>query len=145
MRLSPNFTLAEMERSPTALRLGIDNQAPDDAIKQLTLLCQEVLQPLRDHFGPVTVSSGYRCPALNQHIGGSVRSQHCLGQAADIVITGVTPLDVCRWFVDVQISFDQLIYEGTWTHISISDTPRAKVLTAHFSNGRVRYSRGLVA
>ena len=98
MRLSHNFTLAELEHS--------------QVIKHLERLCQEVLQPIRDHFGAVHISSGYRCPALNKHIGGSPRSQHCQSEAADIVIANVKPIEVCRWVVATGLPFDQLIEEG---------------------------------
>ena len=144
MRLSPNFTLAELERSQTALRLGLDNLAPREAVERLTALCVQVLQPIRDHFGPVHISSGYRGAALNARIGGSRRSQHMRGEAADIVIAGVTPIEVCRWIEGSAIDFDQLIYEGDWTHVSYSPQQRRQVLTAHFDGG-VRYSRGLIA
>ena len=142
MRLSPNFTLPEMERSQTALRLGIDNRAPQEAVGRLGLLCTAVLQPIRDHFGAVHVSSGYRSPALNARIGGSRRSQHMRGEAADIVIAGVAPIEVCRWIEGSAIDFDQLIYEGDWTHVSYSPRARRQVLTAHFDGG-VRYTRGI--
>lgn len=143
MRLSPNFTLEELERSQTARRLGLDNRAPQEAVGRLALLCTEVLQPIRDHFGPVYISSGYRGPALNARIGGSRRSQHIRGEAADIVVVGVTPVEVCRWIEASRISFDQLIYEGDWTHVSYSPRRRRQVLTAHFGGG-VRYSQGLI-
>ena len=144
MRLSKNFTLEELEQSQTALRLGIDNRAAREAVECLTALCVQVLQPVRDHFGPVHVSSGYRSRALNARIGGSQRSQHMRGEAADIVIAGVTPIEVCRWIEGAAIDFDQLIHEGDWTHVSCSSEHRRQVLTAHFDGG-VRYSKGLVA
>lgn len=143
MRLSPSFTLAEFERSQTALRLGLDNRAPAAAAARLALLCAEVLQPIRDHFGPVHISSGYRGPALNARIGGSRRSQHMRGEAADIVIAGVAPIEVCQWIEASAINFDQLIYEGGWTHVSYSSQRRRQVLTAHFGGG-VRYTEGLI-
>ena len=144
MQLSQHFSLAEMERSQTALRLGIDNSAPCDERINLTRLCEEVLQPVRAHFGPVHVTSGYRCPALNKAIGGASSSQHCQGRAADFVIAGVKPIEICRWVADSGLPFDQLIEEGTWTHLSWSASPRGMVLTAHFDRGRVSYSEGLV-
>ena len=145
MRLSPAFTLAELTHSQTALRLGIDNDPSVEVIHALQRLCLELLQPIRDHFGPVQVASGYRCPELNKHIGGSSRSQHCQGEAADIVIATVKPIDICRFVVEAGLPFDQLIEEGTWTHISSADTPRGQVLTAHFENGKATYSEGLLS
>ena len=145
MQLSHHFTLAEMERSQTALRAGIDNHPSIDVINNLKRLCLEILQPIREHFGPVHISSGYRCPELNKHIGGSPRSQHCQGEAADIVIATVKPIDICRFVVEAGLPFDQLIEEGTWTHVSYTDHPRGQVLTAHFENGKATYSEGLLS
>ncbi len=114
-------------------------------INHLERLCQKVLQPIRDYSGPVHVSSGYRCPALNRRIGGSPRSQHCQSEAADIVIANVKPIEVYRWVVATGLPFDQLIEEGNWTHISYTDNPRGQVLTAHFENSKAIYSEGLTA
>ena len=84
MKMSTNFTLSEMISSQTATRLGIDNTPNDDQIENLKELCEKVLQPIRDKFGPVRVTSGLRVPELNTAIGGSGSSQHCKGEAADI-------------------------------------------------------------
>ena len=66
MKLSNNFSLEEFTKSATADRLGIDNAAPDIAVINLKVLCEEVLQPARDHFKNefgdvfIKVNSGYR-------------------------------------------------------------------------------------
>lgn len=121
MRVSENFTLAEFERSQTAARNGIDNSVPAEYLGNITTLCETLLQPLRDAFGPVFVTSGYRCPELNRAVGGSSGSQHKYGQAADIVLAAdMTPLEVCQWFRDNDMPYWQNIHEfGEWTHISI--------------------------
>ena len=122
-QLSPNFHLSELIRSQTASRYGISNNPDERAISNLRILCQEVLQPVRDHFGqPVVISSGYRSPALNTRIGGSRTSQHCLGQAADLSIPGVELIEVARW-IKSNLTFDQLILEywpspNAWVHVS---------------------------
>jgi zinc D-Ala-D-Ala carboxypeptidase len=71
MKLSNNFSLSEFTSSPTADRLGIDNTPDKEATDNLQELVTFVLQPLRDRFGPITISSGYRSPELNKAIGGS--------------------------------------------------------------------------
>jgi len=146
MRLSQHFSLAEFTFSQTATRLGIPNDPPPDAIARMIALCEEVLEPLRAHLGrPINITSGYRSPALNEAIGGSPRSQHCKGEAADIVVPGLTPLDVCR-AVEQLGRYDQLIHEfGRWCHVSWRghELSRRETLTATRQDGRVVYLRGL--
>jgi len=72
MNLSKNFTLQELTKSDTAVRKGIDNNPNSDQIAKLQLLCENILQPVRDHFGPVVVTSGYRSPQLSVAIGSSI-------------------------------------------------------------------------
>ena len=76
MNLSRNFTLQELIKSDTAIRKGIDNNPNADQIEKLKLLCETILQPVRDHFGRVKVTSGFRSPQLCTAIGSSVNSQH---------------------------------------------------------------------
>ena len=72
MRLSKNFTLKELTRSNTALRLGIDNEPSKEGIYKLTLLATELLQPIRERLSaPIRISSGYRSPQLSEVIGSS--------------------------------------------------------------------------
>ena len=57
-----------------------------------------VLQAVRDHFGkPVSINSGYRTEVWNVKNGGSPRSQHKYGRAADIHIDGVTPKAIAAY------------------------------------------------
>lgn len=56
------------------------------------------LQKIRDHFGkPVTITSGYRCSTHNKAVGGATNSYHTTGQAADIIVTGVSPAQVAKY------------------------------------------------
>jgi len=86
-QLSTNFTLKELSKSETATRLGLDNTPDDTALNNLKTLCEKVLQPVRDHYGKVTVNSGYRSPESNAAVGGSKTSDHCKGFAADTTLT----------------------------------------------------------
>ena len=87
IKLSKNFTLSEMTSSATAKRLNIDNTPNKNELECLKVLCQTVLQPIRDKRGTaITVTSGYRCEKLNNAVGGSKTSQHRFGQAADITL-----------------------------------------------------------
>ena len=147
MKLSDNFSLMEFERSQTAARMGLDNRAPQWAVDNLRRLCQAILQPLRDQTGVIYLSSGYRGEQLNQCIGGSPTSQHCYGQAADIHAAGLSPHDLCRAIITLELPFDQLILEfNEWTHVSVprgNDAPRGTILTAERKDGRTTYRSGL--
>ena len=155
MKLTENFTLAEFEKSETASRRGIDNRTPDDAIREnLKALCVKVLQPVRDHFQQtVRINSGYRCHELTRAVGSSTRSQHCLGEAADIEIMGLSNYELAEWIRD-NVDFDQLILENYtkgdpnsgWVHVSFcSHKQRKQVLTAVFNVGKAEYTPGLNA
>ena len=81
------FTIAELCQSATARLLGIDNRPPASAVKAMTALVDNVLDPLRQAWGgPIRVNSGYRCPELNKAVGGTPTSQHQRGEAADITV-----------------------------------------------------------
>ncbi len=142
IKLSKNFYLDEFTRSQTAVRAGIVIEVthPSMEFVYLQTLCAKVLQPLRDALGPVQITSGYRPPKLNSLIGGSSRSQHQYGQAADIVVSGYTPLQVARWIAENIRGYDQLIYEfSKWVHVSISGLhshPRRQQLTAYKKKSR---------
>lgn len=117
-----HFTMSELTRSATALRLGIDNTPPQAVVAALTQLVGNVLDPLREAWGhPIYVTSGYRCPALNRAVGGVARSQHLRGEAADVT-TGSRDGNRRLWQLlhDLYLPVDQVINEHNyqWLHIS---------------------------
>jgi zinc D-Ala-D-Ala carboxypeptidase len=138
MKLSQHFTLEEMTKSQTGSRKAIENIPGEKEIESLKLLCENVLEKVRVHFGrPVTVNSGYRGPKLNKAIGGAKNSQHMTGQAADIEIAGMSNKVLFCWIRD-NLDFDQLILEfhkegvpdSGWVHVSWnSQGNRKQVLT----------------
>ena len=126
MQLSKNFSLVELTKSQTAERKGIPNDPSPDHQENLRLLCERVLQPVRDHFNHVvTVSSGYRSPQLSQAIGSTLNSQHTKGMAADFEIYGTPNAEVSDWIKE-NLMFDQMILEfwnsdepnSGWVHVS---------------------------
>ena len=132
--------------SETAERFSLHNQPSTEEIAELKNLCVNVLQPLRDSLGvPVIINSGYRGVAVNKKTGGSLTSQHMKGQAADIRVIGMDAQSVCEKIIELDLPFDQLIFEGTWTHVSHNAKGnRKQVLTAHFAPGvKTRYTPGL--
>lgn len=145
MKLSEHFSLDEFTRSQTASRRGISNDPSPEHITKMIDLCENVMDPIREHFGPVFISSGYRSRRLNEAIGGSQFSQHSYGEACDFVINGQSTTDICEYVLSSGIEFDQLIDEGTWVHISYKHGKnRGEVLTAVFQAGQpTTYERGL--
>ncbi len=154
MNLSENFSLHEMCKSETALRMGYDNTPDDEATENLRALCENVLQKVRDHYGKgVKVNSAYRSPESNAAVGGSKTSDHCKGMAADIEIPGVANADLAQWIMD-NLDYTQLILEfytpgipdSGWVHVSYDPANLKKQeLTATKVAGKTQYLPGLVA
>ena len=151
MKLSKNFSLAEMIKSQTAERKDINNNPNEDNIENLQRLCEHVLQPVRDHFGKVvSVSSVFRSPVFCVAIGSSTTSQHASGQAADFEIYGLSNKVLADYIAD-NLDFDQLILEfwkpeepnSGWVHCSYkgADNNRKEYLRAIKSNGRTSYQK----
>jgi hypothetical protein len=149
MNLSKSFTLNELTKSQEATRLGIDNTPNEEHILNLKLLCENILQPIRDFYGmPLSVSSGYRSAKLCEAIGSSSKSQHTKGQAADFEIFGVANKDLAD-FVVKNLDYDQCILEfwnenepnSGWVHCSFNALGnRKQFLKAEKLNGRVVYT-----
>lgn len=157
--LTEHFTLEELIYSNTALRLGIDNTPKEEYINNLTLLAKECLEPIRSHFGPVHINSGYRSLALNMVINPMTStittvSKHCFGQAADVRVHGISNVDLAIWCRDTLPEFEQVILEfytqgqpySGWVHIAyVVGDQRKQSLTATRINGKVTYLEGIQA
>lgn len=141
IQLSPHFRLSEFLRSETAARRGIDNTPSIDVISNLQQLCIHVLEPLRAYINSADaavtssprsggqrggiISSGYRSPALNKAVGGSLNSQHMKGEAADLRIPNEAEgKEWFKWLMD-NCPFHQLIWEKDspqsthhWIHVA---------------------------
>ena len=101
---------------------------------RLQALTRRVLDPLRALFeAPITVTSGYRSPQLNEAVRGVSNSQHMEGFAADIQVprkywpfSVTTQEQMARvlfiWMRDCLPHYDQLIIEHSgstyWVHVS---------------------------
>ena len=153
-QLTTNFSLHELTKSETALRLDLDNTPGETETENLRTLCEMVLQPVRDHYGKgVKVNSAYRSPESNAAVGGSKTSDHCKGMAADIEIVGVANADLAQWIMD-NLEYTQLILEfytpgipdSGWVHVSYNpDNLKKQELTAMKVAGKTQYVPGLVA
>jgi hypothetical protein len=148
MNLTDHFSLEELTFSTHAARAGIKNEPIPSEVAELRRLCLLVLEPLRVALNrPIFVSSGFRCLAVNRLAGGAKNSDHLFGRAADIVVPGMSPIDVCRAIKRYDFQFKQLIHEfGAWTHVSIpliGMAPEREVLTARKHDGETYYIEGL--
>ena len=149
MNLSKNLTLAEVLRSESAKRRGINNTPSAEHLENLRAIAINVFQPIRDHFKvPIHISSGYRSRLLNHAVGGSNTSQHSKGQALDIDMDGtrVTNKQIFDFIKD-NLDFDQLIWEfgndqnPDWVHVSyVKGKNRKQVLRAKRSGHKTFYS-----
>ena len=151
MQLSTNFWLSEFTASETAEAQGIDNTPNYTEKLKLALLCQDILQPARDNFGQLNVTSGFRGKALNKAVGGADDSQHRLAEAGDVIPEYVSCKELTQWIRD-NTDFDQVIWEKRsdgveWVHVSYKPLRenRGEVLTAIVdSGGNARYFKGVV-
>lgn len=131
MKLSKYFTLEEFTRSDTARQLGIDNTPTPEHVQNLSDMCNDLLDPLREAWGSaLIVSSGYRGYRLNKAVKGSTTSAHCYGLAADLVpangdIKGFKAF-VPQFLKESEKKYDQWIDEknlkgNEWGHIGYKD------------------------
>ena len=149
MKLSTHLTMAEMIRSDTAKRKGINNTPKPEHLDNMKVLAKKIFEPIRNHFKTaIFISSGYRSEALNKAIKGSKSSQHSLGQAIDVDMDGsgtISNRDVF-YYIKENIEFDQLIWEfgdnynPDWVHVSYAEGKnRKEVLVAYKMLGMTRY------
>ena len=138
IRLSKHFMLSEFLRSSKAAEKGINNNPNLGIVSNLQALCDNCLEPLREHFNtPIVIGSGYRCPELNEAVAGVAASNHIYGYAADIHLPDEkTGKQWFLWMMD-NLKFDELLWEKStpsstthWIHIAFKqDAPnRQKVV-----------------
>ena len=119
-----HFKYKECIASPSAMKLGIKNIPSEADWQRIELTAREVIQPIRNQFGPIKINSWFRSPQLNSSklIGGSPTSNHCIGEAVDLVpvVNTVTKLEVLEWIVK-NLTYYELIAEyfpQGWIHIA---------------------------
>ena len=151
--LSPHFCLDEFTKSTTAMKHGIKNTPPQEAVDNLKALCQGCLEPLREALGlPVVITSGYRTKALNSMLAhSSERSQHMLGQAADFYVapgqSGLSRRELLikafrLIILDEGIDYDQLILYPSFIHVSyVSRERNRRTILLGMRNGKLGYGK----
>jgi uncharacterized protein YcbK (DUF882 family) len=124
MKASEHFSLEELTASSVAARKGLDNTPNATEIANL-MRTAALLEQVRTLLNkPITVNSAFRSKAVNDAVGSKDTSQHRIGCAADIRVSGMTPKEVVQACIDANVPYDQIIEEfGSWTHISVPDMP----------------------
>ena len=133
MKLSKNFRLYEFVRTST----GLFNYPDKRALENIQELVDKVLQPLRDRFGVIKVTSGYRSKQVNEAVGGVEDSEHRKGTAADIVPKEADINEVFRYLKTSDLPIKQAILETgkngeRWMHLVIGNG--GEFLTAEWNN-----------
>tara|TARA_R110001599_G_scaffold187886_1_gene382294 strand:+ start:58 stop:555 length:498 start_codon:yes stop_codon:yes gene_type:complete len=156
MRLTKNFTLHELTKSDTALRLGLSNSPTKEGIIKLRLLATHLLQPLRNEVGSIRITSGYRSPSLSQAIGSNQNSQHCRYEAIDcqLVKRGkMNNIEIFNALIRLNLDFDQCILEfgdstefinpnyPAWIHLSwkVCDNRQETLVAYKNENNTTKY------
>uniref|UniRef100_UPI00286AA3A3 D-Ala-D-Ala carboxypeptidase family metallohydrolase n=1 Tax=Phenylobacterium sp. TaxID=1871053 RepID=UPI00286AA3A3 len=133
-KLSAHFALEELTASQTAARFDLNNTPTKAALAALTDAAAR-MEVVRNLLGNkvITISSGYRSPAVNKKVRGVPTSAHVSGHAIDFNCYGYgDPKAICATLAAADrkvLPFDQLIEEGTWVHISFAPAMRRQVLT----------------
>lgn len=110
VKLSENFTVIEFACKDGSDKILIDT----DLVK--------LLQKIRDHFKKsVSITSAYRNADYNKKIGGATSSQHIKGTAADIVVEGVSPLEVAKYAEYILKNSGGIGYYPNFTHVDVRE------------------------
>lgn len=146
--ISTHISWDEATRSETATRFGISNTPTPKHLEAMKLLAEKVFEPLREAMGsPIRVTSFYRSQAVNDALkGASATSQHCKGEAIDIVAAaGKTNKELFTYIVN-NLDFDQIIWEAgsdsnpEWVHVSYKAAGnRKQILQMKRVGGKPKY------
>lgn len=149
---APNFKYKEFIKSNTAIRLGIKNEPNDEQWHCIEVLAREILQPIREKFGRLRITSGFRSVELCEAVGSNKYSNHARGQAADIepLVEGVTLFDVLE-YIHNELEYRELIAEyfpDGWVHTAYREGANVKDLKLkdekhHYSRVSIEYIRDL--
>lgn len=118
---APNFKYREFIKSDTATRYNIKNEPTDEQWQNIEIVASQIIQPVRNEFGGIRITSGFRSPELCEKIGSSKKSNHTKGQAVDFEpIDNVPMIKILEW-ISENCEFRELIAEffpDGWIHVA---------------------------
>ena len=144
-KISEHVTYKEATDSTTAKRAGLNNIPSEKQLKNMVQLAEKIIEPARVGIGnkPIKINSFFRAYLVNRHVGGSITSQHCEGEAVDL---SCFDNKLLFDFIRNNLDFDQLIYEfgndeqPDWIHVSYSSKfNRKQVLKSYRSGSQTKY------
>lgn len=149
---APSFQYWEFVSSETAIRHSVKNVPNEEQWKAIELLCVKILQPVRNHFGPIKINSGFRNPILSALVGSSTSSNHTRGEAADFESydENISLMTVLK-YIQENLVYHEMIAEffpDGWVHVAYREGSKAKNLklkdNAHnFSKVTLSYIEGI--
>lgn len=137
--VTKDFKLEEFFHTNTGLDNWPDRMDMVKTISNIYLLTENVLQPARDRWGKLRISSGYRSDDVNKAVGGVNGSFHTFGKAADIVPMNGLLTDVFEWMVD-NLDYRKIILEPHWIHVSFdTDDLQHRAFITEFQGDKIKY------
>ena len=127
--ISKHITFIEATQSPTAAKLGINNNPDKTQLEAMKLVAEKCFEPLRQWYGkPIKVNSFFRSDLLNRAVKGSLTSQHKKGEAIDLDAGSKEENKKLFEYIKNHLEFDQLLneYNYSWVHVSYSKTKNRK-------------------
>jgi len=130
--MAPNFKYYEFIKSDTALRHGIKNEPNENQWHSIERVAGNILQPVREQFGPIKITSGFRCVELCYKVGSSATSNHTRGEAVDFepVYSDIKLVDIIEW-IHNNLQYRELIAEyfpHGWIHAAYRINKNVKKL-----------------
>lgn len=127
--ISKHITFIEATHSPTAAKLGINNNPNETQLEAMKLVAEKCFEPLRLWYNkPIKVNSFFRSDLLNRAVKGSLTSQHKKGEAIDLDAGSKEENKKLFDWIKANLEFDQVIneYNYSWVHVSYSKIKNRK-------------------
>ena len=127
--ISKHITYLEATQSPTAVKLGINNNPNEAQLEGMKLVAEKCFEPLRIWYGkPIKVNSFFRSDLLNRAVKGAITSQHKKGEAIDIDAGSKEENKKLFEWIKANLIWDQVIneYDYSWVHVSYSKVKNRK-------------------